>query len=447
MRRTPRLLLNAADASLLALDRFMDSGRVGKNLVHLVVELDGAPDPATIQRGLDRFVGVTPWASSRLRRGGPLFPPYWIASRKNAPEAPPVVTHTLDTSDRSTIDTFLEDRLDDRIDPFSQAPVRFDLIKPTAQQRLHAQRHLFVLTWFHPLMDPRGAETFLLHLDRLTTEDASQVWPDGVPNLAAPARSGPLRKELQQARSGKRYLDSFRDCPPRCPSHPVAPSAPARFRLATFPAPAEVDRKSVEMTWRLAVVGRTIRRVFGDRIGTDPFVLPISVDLRKKGEPGPVFGNHLSLHFAKFNGSDDTEENVKELRTQMIDVMRDGRLDATMAAIHLIRGLPVPLLARRMAASTRGGLASFHFADTGDYRGASPTLFGQRVDNAYHIPTVTPKPGLGVFINRHGDNENIVVGWRDGGIDKGEVDALIADIADSLGWTSLVTPKAEGRHS
>jgi len=188
------------------------------------------------------------------------------------------------------------------------------------------------------------------------------------------------------------------------------------------------------MTWRLAVVGRAIRRIFSNRIGSDPFVLPISVDLRKKGEAGPVFGNHLSLHFARFEGNEEPSETVRELRTQLLDAMRNGTLDATMAAIHLIRGLPVPLLAKRMAASTRGELASFHFADTGDYRGATPSLFGRSIVNAYHVPTVTPKPGLGVFINRHRDKENIVVGWRNGGIEADEVDALIKDISESLGW-------------
>ena len=131
MRRTTRLPLNAADASLLALDRFMDGGRVGKNLVHLVVELDREPEPTRVTRALERFVRVSPWPSSRLRRGAPMFPPYWLARTDGEIETPPVTTHAVDTTDRAAIDAFLENRLDVRIDPFAGAPVRFDVVRPT----------------------------------------------------------------------------------------------------------------------------------------------------------------------------------------------------------------------------------------------------------------------------------------------------------------------------
>ncbi|MEM7260414.1 MAG: hypothetical protein AAF488_00385 [Planctomycetota bacterium] len=421
-----RLRLNAADSSLLALDRFMDDrGRIGRNLVHLVVELDGAITIADLERGLGRLLQATPWPAATLRHGFPLFPPYWTASN---PVHPRVREFEVDAGDRSAVDRHLQARLDDPIDPRREAPIRFDVLRAS-----ETSRTTLVLTWFHPLMDPRGAENLIGYLDRLAAEEVNVVWPEGVPDLAAPPLSTPWRDRLQQARSGKQYLDSFRETPPPTPTG-AEPGAKACFRLTRFVAPDSPDRRHAEMTWRLAVVGRALGRVFRDRLGDAPFVLPISVDLRKKGDAGPVFGNHLSLHFTRFTPTEDPADTVRALRMEMIEAMKEGRHEATMAAIHLIRGLPVSLLAKRMASSTRGALASFHFADTGDYRGARPTFLGATVVNGYHIPTVTPRPGLGLFLNRHGDHENLVVSWRDGAVSADEVEALIADVGESLEW-------------
>jgi len=39
---------------------------------------------------------------------------------------------------------------------------------------------------------------------------------------------------------------------------------------------------------------------------------------------------------------------------------------------------------------------SFNCADLGDFPGSLEKLFGARVVNAYHAPSVLPRPGIGV---------------------------------------------------
>ncbi len=99
--------------------------------------------------------------------------------------------------------------------------------------------------------------------------------------------------------------------PPVSPAAALVPPGRACFRHESFAAPESAggDRRHTrEITWRLAVVGKAMAELWRARGLPDvPFLLPISVDLRPKGEPGPVFGNSLAFHFARFRPSDTTD--------------------------------------------------------------------------------------------------------------------------------------------
>ena len=74
------------------------------------------------------------------------------------------------------------------------------------------------------------------------------------------------------------------------------------------------------------------RRGLPDR----PFLVPVSVDLRPKGEPGATFGNVLAFHFARFKPSEtaDVDQLARALRGQMTEALRDGQIDANAVAME-----------------------------------------------------------------------------------------------------------------
>jgi len=77
---------------------------------------------------------------------------------------------------------------------------------------------------------------------------------------------------------------------------------------------------------------------------------------------------------------------------------------------------------------------SFNCADLADFPPALEKLFGRRVTNAYHAPSVLPRPGVGVFFNRCGIKNNLVVSWIEGAMETQEVARIIEAIREGMGW-------------
>ena len=54
--------------------------------------------------------------------------------------------------------------------------------------------------------------------------------------------------------------------------------------------------------------------------------------------------------------------------------------------------------------------------------------------NAYHVPCVLPRPGIGVFFNRYGGRHNVVVSWVEGAVAEDEAALVIDGIREGMEW-------------
>src|SRR5262249_55017692 len=166
-----------------------------------------------------------------------------------------------------------------------------------------------VLAWFHPLMDPRGAQNFLRHLSLLDRH------PDGLPPALQSAAFVPppdarsFRERGRLARQSRRHLRSLTLGPPVSPGTGLTAAGRARFGQLSWaePAPAAPPPRR-DLCARLAAVARALADLCDRRgLPDGPFLVPIAVDLRPKGEPGPIFGNMLAFHFAQFSRSETSD--------------------------------------------------------------------------------------------------------------------------------------------
>jgi hypothetical protein len=91
-------------------------------------------------------------------------------------------------------------------------------------------------------------------------------------------------------------------------------------------------------------------------------------------------------------------------------------------------------MVRRALRWTGGETSSFNCADVTDFPAALDRCFGRRVVNAYHVPAVPPRPGIGVFFNRCAARNNLVVAWIDGVVSNEDVTRIIDIVREEMGW-------------
>jgi hypothetical protein len=430
-----RLPLRGADLVLMARHPRWKGVGLSRNTL-LIVECDGPIATERITRALDRFLDVCPWPAARLRRPFPWGKLHWAAGARETLTRPPVRRAVVTTREHLAAELVRE--LDTRIEPDREAPLRVVLLDgPPAPGNAGSS---LVLTWFHPLMDARGGQNLLAHLNHLDQHAGRTPWNGDAPAFVPERDRRSLRERGRIAGRSLKYMRTLAPEPPVSPAAGLVPPGRTCFRHESFSAPdlAAVDRRATrEITWRLAVVGKAMAELWRTRGLPDvPFLLPISVDLRPKGEPGPVFGNSLAFHFARFLPSDasDVPALARALRQQMADAIRDGQIEANEVAMEFLHYRPLSRMLRVLPWTVGGELFSFNCADLGEWPPAVEHCFGRRVLNAYHVPVVPPRPGLGVFFNRCGSRNNLVVSWLEGVVSEDDAARIMEVVRESMGW-------------
>jgi len=335
----------------------------------------------------------------------------------------------------------LEAELNAPIEPRREPPLRFSILDYAAETT--GPQSALVVTWFHPLMDPRGGQNFLAHLAHLDQIDGRAPWGGAPPAFVSDPDPRPLKERGRLGRQSQRYMRTLMPAPPVSPGTGLTSPGRARFRQETFVGGDHGTggvRSTREICWRLALVGKTMGELWSRRgLPAVPFLVPISVDLRPKGEPGATFGNVLAFHFARFRPSEtaDVSSLTAALRRQMTDALRDGQIDANAVAMEFLAYRPLSLMLRDLPGTARRETFSFNCADLMDFPPVLEKLFGRRVVNAYHAPSVLPRPGIGVFFNRYGIRNNLVVSWIEGAVTEDEVTRIVEVVREGMAWTRI----------
>lgn len=405
-------------------------GGTGPNNAVLGVTCDGNLDGARVQRAVERLQPLVPFTASRLERPRPWGRLRWRAVAGN----PPVQCRTLARSE--SIDDVIDEILNHRIDPREEAPLRWHVLT-----RPDGARSWLLLEWVHPLMDPRGAELLIAMVDAVDRGSDGEAWA-AARCVVPPRDTRPWRLRLRLAQRALGRLREFG----REPKHSVAGEVPAdgrvRHRRRLVRAPAR------QLPTTVAAVGGAVADLLRARgVSMElPFVVPISVDRRRKGEPGPVIGNYVSFHFARFQppAEDDLTATTATIRHDLVAAVRDDLVEGLWAGMNMARYYPP----RHLLAPLGGrDVASFHCADTGAMRPSTGLLFGLPIQSVSHVPCVRPQPGLGVFFSRIGDVESIVAVWVAGVVAEEEVERLLDGVERALGATSVGASELEARDS
>jgi hypothetical protein len=433
-RGVRRLPLRGADLVLMARHpRWKGTGLNNNTL--LAIELDGPIARQRITRALDRLLDVCPWPAARLRRPFPWGRLHWAAGPRETLRRPLVRQAALTAKDQ--LERMLLAELNTHVEPRREAPLRILLLDGEPQQS--GASSVLVLTWFHPLMDARGGQNLVAHLNHADRHEGEIPWDGASPAIVPDPDRRTLKERGRIAGGSLKYMRTLAPVPPVSLATTLLPPGRACFAQESFAGPDTGDERATrEISWRLALVGKAMAELWQRRGLPDvPFLLPISVDLRPKGHPGATFGNQLAFHFARFPPSDtrDVPALARALRRQMAEAVRDGQIEANAVAMEFLGYRPLSTMLRVLPWTAGGELFSFNCADLADWPATLEQCFGRRVVNAYHIPVVPPRPGLGVFFNRCGNRNNVVVSWMEGVVSRDEAARIIEVVREGMGWT------------
>src|SRR5262249_31565564 len=157
-----------------------------------------------------------------------------------------------------------------------EAPLRFLLVD--GRPEVTGRHGFLVMTWFHSLMDPQGAENLLTQLvDCDADDDGLQGGPSSAFTVARDLR--PLRERARLGRQNLEYMRALVTTPPVSLGSTVTAFGPARFWQGAF---VEQDpdvngkRAARDICWRLALVGKALSALWEQRRLPDvPYVVPI----------------------------------------------------------------------------------------------------------------------------------------------------------------------------
>lgn len=453
--------LTGCDSFHLALDGMMRQSGQGPNVALAVLDLAGPIPPGLLRRAVDRLRAAFPIVEARIRRRSPIDLPAWDLARATQPPSiafwhEPDAGPTRDGEPRSPVRS-LTDLACERLEsgPPADANVAFDeVVRSDGTSAL-------IITWRHVLLDARGGELLVTALDRLAREPATDVGLLQASREVLRSIEGQgLRERLEGLRSVGLRLDALREPAFRSLGGPETHPGAPRFRLMTLGGDAA--RTSFEraeshsgafarMAFFLAAAVRSHHAVFRLR-GTDPgaYVVSIPVQMQRKGSRGPIFQNHLSILFFGLPCTevDDLGGLAHSIRGQLAEMMR-SRLDQRWAdGLRLARRVPSGILMHMVRRRFRGEIASFFHSFTGSFADDAETLFGVRIVNAYHVPTVARPPGSGLFVGEHRGRLNVTLSWRDGVLSEPEadvmLDALRSDLLGDAPTESTARPRAAG---
>jgi hypothetical protein len=298
-------------------------------------------------------------------------------------------------------------------------------------------RHL-VLSWNHALMDVRGAELILRHLN------ASDV-VKGAPTIEDLINPDQKRSSLSRwwrnvecARGSMEWLRASGREPLFTLLPEGGPVAPChgQSRVISFnrgeTTLIEARCQRLNAAFRrshfyLAASLRALHAVASARGNKEgAYLVPVPHDMRRRGSNGPIFSNHLSILFYRIEPRQAIclSGIIDELSVQMMDQIRSRFPECCMAALDMFKPLPLDFYVRHLGQPTRGKFASLCFSDSGETCAGMSELLGGRIQAVTHIVPTWRPPGLTVLFWNFGGQLRALLAWVEDCLSLAEVDAL-----------------------
>jgi len=215
---------------------------------------------------------------------------------------------------------------------------------------------------------------------------------------------------------------------------------------------AEVAGELLLIPYFAAVSARAVCRALALRHPEAKIPALISLPVQRVGDPAarPLFQNHMtawSLMLAPEDLEAPLADTVKALHRKYASFMRRKLPVAMDALVGLNHRCPSRLYLLPASLPLDGEICTLFHSHTGALPAdESNTVFGRRIVDAYHVPTVSSPPGIGVFFSESAGRLRVTLSWREATLDEPERRALMTSLYDDLGlppeWRDRALPSS-----
>jgi len=380
---------------------------------------------------------VVDWLSrARITRPFPLFPPVWRATAKSKT----IFFEHNDSNggvDMCSLPAAVAGR---ELHPKYGPGVAFDLVRHT-----DGTSHLY-LSWNHTLLDARGLDFLLSHLNSNSESNGAPTLQDFISPKQTGRRERGWWPNAQLAHRSMKWLTQSGGEPlfSLAPSKPRSGPCRNHRRIVSFTdaETASIDTRSQKITagfrrshFFLAASIRALHTLALQRGNKDgAYLTPVPHDTRKFGAKGPIFSNHLSILFYRIEPrhAGRISDIVGELGRQMADQIRDRFPECCIAALDMFKVLPLGYYLYHLGKPTRGKIASFSFSDSGEICPGMTELWGGQILDVTHVIPSWRPPGLTVLFLRFNNRLSIMLSWVDDCMSLANVDGFERDLRRAL---------------
>ncbi|MBS3809666.1 MAG: hypothetical protein KGY38_05895 [Desulfobacterales bacterium] len=385
---------------MLAFDRQMKLLGFAGNQAQIVLGIKDRFSEADLAERIRTLKKRFPILEAKPVRGIVNRSPYWKIPSGTGPFLPCVRTHHA--HDRAQLHSIKVGILNRPLDTRRGELFRLDLIhKEDAGMEV-------IMTWSHMLMDVRGAEYLLAMIGGSVSvpEDCTQ---EGLLSGCYTERM-PGGSKFKQAEKSFGRIDELALNPPVSIYTRTRRALASRldYRVISFTSSQtdnilELAEKhggflNESAYYAAATLGEFSRLMASKNIFSPGFVVPVSIDLRKKGTRMPVFSNQSANLLYGFDPEEleEFDSILASFTRQAQDAVRNDIISSSVSAMEYCRFIPSGLYAKKIRQAFKGEIASLVFANPGKTFAPLQSFMGCRVEYQHHVPSVVVPPGIGI---------------------------------------------------
>ena len=385
---------------MLAFDWQMKQLGFTGNQAQIILSVEGSISASELNDRIQSLKTVYPILTSVIKRSLLHWIPCWAFDNGRNHSSPPVKRHFSEDEDEIT--RIKRDILNRRLAIEQGELFRFDLIY-SGKSSVEV-----IMSWSHMLMDVHGAEYFLAMIGRTVAVESGS----GQRELMAGGYTGliPSGSKWRQAQKSFQRVDKLAEKPPVSMFTKVRYSPAPRFdyqvisftpgQTADILAQAEKCSGFMNETayFNAAALGQFHRLMQSKNISAPGYVVPVSIDLRKKGTRLPVFSNQSASLLYGFEPEDlqEFDRILTAFSKQTQEAVRDDMINSDISLMEFCRIFPSGFYARKIRQAFKGEIASLVLANPGKTFDQLEFFMGQPVRYQHHVPTIVVPPGMGI---------------------------------------------------